>query len=56
MARYIAPLSTYKYPNSFASCFANVLLPQLLQPSIAMIIFFAMSCKNKLPPLKGGNL
>jgi len=29
-----------------------VLLPQLLHPSIAMIIFFAIAYKNKLPRLK----
>src|SRR5688572_30539015 len=39
----MAPLSTYTYPNFFASCFANVLLPQLDQPSIAIIIFLAIT-------------
>jgi hypothetical protein len=36
----MAPLSTYMYPNALASCFANVLLPVLDQPSIVTIIFF----------------
>ena len=36
--RYIAPLSRYRNPNSFATIFAKVLLPVAEKPSTAMMM------------------